>query len=97
MTRKESKRQTVKTYREIESQGIPDIKCPKCGTYMDAGYMIVAKGLIFRRKHEALKLTGTGRLLPNTTNLGFKVKENLAWTCNTCQLVMIDYSFQIKK
>lgn len=95
--RKENKKLTIKTYRDIEAEGIPDLKCPKCNSYMDAGYTLAGKGLLFRKRHEEFKLIALGRLIPNTANLGFSTKENLAWQCQQCQLILIDYRFQIKK
>ena len=94
---KESKKLTIKTFCDIASEGIPDVKCPKCHTYMEAGYTIAGKGMFFRKRNEAMKLVAIGRLLPNTANLGFSVKENLSWQCQNCKLLVLDYSCQIKK
>ena len=95
--RKESKKITVKTFRDVEIGGIPELKCPKCNNYMEIGYTIASRGLLFRKKDETFKLVETGKLIPNTANMGFSMKENLAWKCNTCKLLLLDYSCQIKK
>jgi len=97
LIRKESKKITVKTYQELKIAGTPELKCPKCNDYMDVGYTIASRGLLFRKQEEKFKPVATDKLIPNTANLGFGMKENLAWKCNNCKLVLIDYSCQVKK
>lgn len=95
--RKESKKLVIKTFRELESEGIPDLKCPKCHVYMDVGFTVAGRGLMFRRRYEEFKYIAADRLVTNTANLGFSMKENLSWRCDHCKLIMVDYSCQIIK
>lgn len=95
--RRESKKIVVKSFQDLEREGIPDYKCPRCNTYMEVGYSVAGKGMMFRNKNMQFKVVAPGRLLRNTANWGFKIRENLAWKCANCQLIVVDYGFQIKK
>jgi len=97
MIRKESKKITIKTFRELELEGIPELKCPKCNNYMDIGYTIASRGIIFRKRDEELKLVASDSFISNTANMGFGMKENVAWKCSNCKIISIDYSCQVKK
>ena len=97
MIRRESKKLIIKTYRDIESEGIPELKCPKCNTYMEVGYTLASKGMLFRNRHAKFKWNALGKLIPNTANLGFSPKANLSWKCDNCKLIILDYSCQIEK
>ena len=78
MIHKESKKLTIKTFRDLERETIPDLKCPKCSTYMEVGYTVAGKGMMFRNRNEKFRIVALDRLLPNTANLGFSIKENLS-------------------
>ena len=66
--------------------------CPKCNREMKTGFSIASRGIIWRDKNEKRSLFAMNRLLPNTLNMGFKVKENLTWNCKNCELLIFDYS-----
>jgi len=96
MVRKESRKLTIRTIGDLNNSIIQKLKCPKCGVHAVTGYTIAGRGVLFRNKDEAFKLITPGNLIPNTANLGFSTKYNLAWKCTNCKLLIIDYSCQIK-
>jgi len=97
MIRKESKNITVKTYQQLENEVFTELKCPRCGKKMKSGYTLASRGLIFRNAEDSFSLRVPGKFIPNTANLGFSRKENLSWRCENCNLLLVDYGFQLSK
>jgi len=85
-----------KTLAEVDRDGFPDYRCPKCGVFMTPGFS-AADGVFFRTRDEKRKVFAIKRLLPNTRNMTPSLRENMAWRCDACRLLVMDYSCLVGK
>lgn len=74
-----------------------EILCPMCQQAMISGYSLTTRGILFHQKNEnfsLLKAMFNNQLLKNTADLSvrFRPRENQAWRCPDCQMVLIDHS-----
>lgn len=74
-----------------------EILCPVCHEAMISGYSITNRGIIFHERNEEfslLKAMLNNQLLKNTADYSFRFRprENQAWRCHSCQIVLIDHS-----
>lgn len=71
-----------------------NLLCPVCGKMMAAGFSASPRGVFFRNSVQ--KPFGTfipiWQALKNTLNTGIVPKENVAWRCESCALILIDHS-----
>ena len=76
-----------------------DIKCPKCLTIMEQGYTFAGKGIIWTPKQAKLPGTfaTTFQALENTFSLSITPAVNMAWRCDSCKMIVIDYSRMLKR
>lgn len=77
-----------------DASDIPAHNCPNCGRPMQTGFALAGKGVAWReasQKYTLWQMTIFGSL-PNTVNKGFTRRENRAWRCETCQLILMDHS-----
>ena len=86
------KNKTYSTYSQTEHIHPEAVKCPYCEQEMVRGYAIALRGLAFRKTDQKRSSIVINRLLSNTMNYTFGIKENLAWHCSNCNITTIDHS-----
>lgn len=77
---------------------IPRYVCPKCNFEMEPGFVMINKGMIWRRATDPPfgAFSGMNNLVSNTMNLHIGFWQNIAWRCQRCQFVMVDHSRLVK-
>ena len=91
------KNSTVINLTEIESRNLESYTCPKCKKTMESGFSL-PNGIHWRSNDNKpfSIFTSRDKALENTTNISFSIKENKAWRCKECNLVLIDHSTFVK-
>jgi hypothetical protein len=73
----------------------PVVRCPTCGRAMVRGYSHAACGIQWRSEFDRPKRwTVAWRFLPSTVHW-WSMRENVAWHCSTCSIVVIDHSASV--
>ena len=71
-----------------------DVSCPGCGREMAPGYVLAGRGIHWRGAGEGpigpfATILGA---LPNTISLSFRPRENRAWRCEACSILVVDHA-----
>ena len=85
------------SFDELRRFGIASYKCPRCNQEMKQGFRLSNQAIIWRSKDEKVKTMAPERMLSNTMNFTVSTKENLAWHCESCKLILVDYNQLIGK
>ena len=82
---------------EVESRSLESYICPKCKTTMDNGFSM-PNGIHWRPNTDKpfSMFTTKDKALDNTLNISFLMRENKAWRCKECSLIIIDHSSLVK-
>jgi hypothetical protein len=87
------------TMSEAVSLRKDNLLCPVCGKVMTAGFSAAPRGIFFRKTVE--KPFGTfippWNAMVNTLNTGLTPRENVAWRCAPCNLLLINHSASVKR
>jgi hypothetical protein len=87
---KDAEDQTVTDTSQMDQM---EIVCPQCQVVMKPGYAVGPRGIVFRSQQEPAPGFFTLRPpLPNTANTGVTFKENRAWHCAACKLLLVDHN-----
>ncbi len=86
-------------YDELSLKGGRLCRCPKCDKEMKRGFIVAARGIVWRDESDRpiSILSQRYKFLENTMNITISRKENRAWRCEDCQYVLIDYSTFVGK
>ena len=98
LMRKISKKNSaVINLTEMDSKNLEYYTCPKCKGTMENGYSL-PNGIHWRPNTDKpfSIFTTKDRALDNTLNISFSIKENKAWRCRKCNLILIDHSTFVK-
>lgn len=70
------------------------VDCPRCHKRMQPGFALAARGIFWRADQDKpFGLANTpGRLLSSTANWGMRTRENMAWRCEACNMLLVDHS-----
>jgi hypothetical protein len=70
-----------------------DYACPRCGTGMQPGWVLLGKGAIWsdRARGKPGAFAHIGKALPNTISLNLRPAANMAWRCGGCRMLLIDH------
>jgi len=73
--------------------------CPQCGAIMEQGFIMAGRGIIWRPKDD--KPIGTfahiGQALDNTISPSLPPRQNMAWHCPRCRLILVDHDKLVKR
>ena len=86
-----------RSFDELKREGAESFKCPRCGNQMDYGFRMANQGIIWRLEQEKMQMVAPQRMLENTMNFTMKNKENPAWHCKGCKLIIIDHNYLVGK
>lgn len=76
-----------------------ELHCPGCGESMAEGYVMAGKGVIWRPRAEQGPgiFAHIGQALENTMSFGLPPALNMAWRCESCELIMLDLSKMVRR
>ncbi len=67
--------------------------CPQCGKEMLSGYVFAPLGIHWLSKSQKPPIFHpVWRALPKTLNWRLRRRENPAWHCDQCQMLIVDHS-----
>lgn len=90
---KEAEDLSVTDTPQMDQMDLVEIICPQCQAVMKPGYAVGPRGIVFRSQQEPAPGFFTLRPpLPNTANTGVTFKENRAWHCAACKLLLVDHN-----
>ena len=91
------KNSSVVNMTETESKNLESYMCPKCKTTMYNGFSM-PNGIHWRPNTDEpfSAFTTKDKALDNTLNISFSMRENKAWRCKECSLILIDHGSLIK-
>ena len=81
------------TYTDYLPYDLQDVPCPRCQETMDPGFIMAGKGMQWRKQRDSFTTFKLG--LENTMNVTMTTKENRAWHCENCRMLVIDHSTMI--
>jgi predicted RNA-binding Zn-ribbon protein involved in translation (DUF1610 family) len=70
-----------------------DYPCPECGAPMQQGWVLLGKGAIWSERAAGRPgaFSHIGQALPNTISMRLKPAANMAWRCDACRILTVDY------
>jgi len=70
-----------------------DYPCPQCGAPMQQGWVLLGKGAIWSERAAGRPgaFSHLGQALPNTISMQLKPAANMAWRCDACRILTVDY------
>ena len=73
--------------------------CPECGVSMQQGFIMAGRGIIWRRKDDKpiSSFAHIGQALDNTLSASLQPRQNMAWHCSACRLILIDHAKLVKR
>jgi hypothetical protein len=76
-----------------------DYKCPKCRQFMQHGYTLAGRGIIWASKDSKKPgpFSNVAQALENTASLRLSPPLNMAWYCQECKLILMDHSKMLKQ
>lgn len=76
-----------------------DYRCPQCGELLEQGFIMAGRGIIWRPRSD--KPIGAfahiGQALDNTLSPSLPPRQNMAWHCPDCRLILIDHDKLVKR
>ncbi len=81
-------------YVDALAQYDRNFQCPRCGTAMESGFSFAPRGIQWRGATETPpgRFTIVQKVIPNTANWGFTIRDNKAWRCRACSLLVVDHT-----